>query len=77
MNEISHWWLEGLKNNLNLRGDSPWINNVNTKRQPFIEVFVCVGTMRGQSERPSAFGTECCQCTQLKRPQVTFVLETD
>lgn len=42
MNEIPQLWPEGLKNNLDLTGDRPWINNVNTYRQPFIEVFFCV-----------------------------------
>lgn len=56
MNEIPWLWLEGLKNNLDLRGDSPWINNVNTKRQPFIDVFLCEGTMNDYSEQPCAMG---------------------
>lgn len=43
MNEIPQCWPEVLKNNLDLAGDGPGINNVNTYRQPFIEVFfVCV-----------------------------------
>lgn len=71
MNEIPQLWPEALKNNLSLGGDSPWINNVNTKRQPFIEVFLHEETMNNFSEHPNAVTTQC------ERLCVTFVSKTD
>ena len=71
MNEIPQLRPEGLKNNLDLRGDSPWINNVNTRRQPFIEVF-CVRGLWMTVPWDKMLSLHVCE-----GPQVTFVSETD